>query len=231
MTGKENILIDASPDVEFQLERECIKFIDRIFLTHWHYDHCFGLAPFPELGTHGIWEKDRIDLYLPALDVGYFDRDFAWARSRFNLHPLKHGTFIELPDATFEVVKTTHSVDSVGYIITTPRKRFAYLGDGIIPPEKTIKRLKELKLDYIILEGTLDDLILPDGVQWFNFSVYEAIAFWRTLNVPKCILTHTSFHSWHVNKLIAGITPEERNDLEEKNPGLSFAHDGLRMKI
>ena len=34
LSGNENILIDATPDVEFQLEREKIRFIDRISLTH-----------------------------------------------------------------------------------------------------------------------------------------------------------------------------------------------------
>ncbi|MFX1277888.1 MAG: MBL fold metallo-hydrolase [Promethearchaeota archaeon] len=234
LSGQENILIDASPDIEFQLERERIKFIDRIFLTHWHYDHCFGLAPFPELCTHGIWKKDKIDLYLPSQDMGYFDRDFSWGKPQFNLHPLDPGDIIKLPDANFEVVKTTHSVDSLGYIITTPNKTFAYLVDGVIPPKMTINRLKEIKLDFIILEGTVDKLFLPKGItfqEWKNFSIFDAVDFWKTLDIPKCIITHASFHSWNINKLIQGITPNERKELEEQNPGLSFAYDGLKIDI
>ncbi|MHA2269371.1 MAG: MBL fold metallo-hydrolase [Promethearchaeota archaeon] len=231
LSGQENILIDASPDIEFQLEREKMRFIDRMFLTHWHFDHCWGIAPFPELSTHGIWEKNMIDLYLPSQDVGYFDRDFSWAKSRFKIHPLNPGDFIELPDATFEVVKTTHSIDSVGYIITTPRKTIAYLVDGIIPPTATIERLKEINLDIIILEGTVDELVLPEGEQWYNFSISEAISFWKTLNVPICMLTHASFHSWNINKLVAGITPSERKAIEDNNPGLSFAFDGLKIDL
>jgi phosphoribosyl 1,2-cyclic phosphodiesterase len=37
-----SLLIDAGPDLEFQLDRESIKQIDRIFITHWHYDHVWG---------------------------------------------------------------------------------------------------------------------------------------------------------------------------------------------
>lgn len=232
LLGQENILIDAGPDIEFQLEREKIKFIDRIFLTHWHYDHCFGLGAFPELASHGTWKKTIIDLYLPEQDVSYFNTIcFSWAKSRYNLHPIKPGNVIKLPDVSIEVVKTTHSIDSVGYIITTSFNKFAYLVDGIIPPATTIDRLKEAELDFIILEGTVDELIPREGIPWFNFSISEAASFWKSLNVPKCILTHASFHSWNVNKLVAGITPIERKTFEEKNPGLTFAYDGLRIKI
>ncbi|MFX1457606.1 MAG: MBL fold metallo-hydrolase [Promethearchaeota archaeon] len=230
--GTENILIDASPDMEFQLEREKIRFIDRIFITHWHYDHCWGLATFPELGSHGIWEKKILDLYLPKQDLIYFESPgFSWAKFRYNIHPRNSGDIIKIPDLDIEVVKTTHSPDSVGYIITTSKKRFGYLVDGVIPPERTINRLKEVKLDFIILEGTLDELILPNGVQWGNFSIPEAISFWKSLNIPKCILTHTSFHSWNIDKLMAGLTPSKRKSLEDNTPGLTFAFDGLKISV
>ncbi|MFW9901810.1 MAG: MBL fold metallo-hydrolase [Candidatus Thorarchaeota archaeon] len=235
LSGNENVLIDATPDVEFQLEREKIQFIDRIFLTHWHYDHCFGLGAFHELGFHGTWKKKIIDLYLPKQDMKYFENiGFNWAKERYNIHLIIPGDIIELPDFVFEVVKTTHSVDSVGYIIKSPQKTFAYLVDGIIPPEKTINRLKENNLDFIILEGTVDELTLPEGEtieDWKNFSITEAVAFWKTLSIPECILTHTSFHRWKINKLLAGLTPEERKDFEKENPGLMFAYDGLKIEL
>lgn len=235
LSGHESILIDATPDVEFQLERERIRFIDRIFLTHWHYDHCFGLGAFPELGTHGTWKKKIIDLYLPKQDVDYLEnKGFAWAKHRYNIHPIMPGDVIKLPDVVFEVVKTNHSADSVGYIITTSQKTFAYLVDGITPPETTLDRLKQIELDFIILEGTVDELILPKGTtieQWKNFSITEAVAFWKTLNVLKCILTHASFHRWKINKLLAGLTPKERKAFEKENPGLLFAYDGLRIEL
>ena len=231
LLGSETILIDASPDMEFQLEREQIRSVDHIFITHWHYDHCFGLAAFPELGSHGNWEKKIIDLYLPEQDLGYFERDFAWAKYRFNLHPVTPGDIIELPDASFEVVKTTHTIDSVGYIISSPNSTYAYLVDGVIPPKETINRLKQKKVDILILEGTLDELILPEGVTWQNFSVNQAITFWKSLSTSNCILTHLSCHRWNIDRLTAGFTSSERRAIEKENPGLIFAYDGLKMNV
>ncbi|MFX0030594.1 MAG: MBL fold metallo-hydrolase, partial [Candidatus Hermodarchaeota archaeon] len=190
LLGQENILIDAGPDIEFQLDRERIKSVDRIFLTHWHYDHCFGLGAFPLLFELGIWKISRMDLYLPEEFTQYFENvGFSWAKNRYNLHPLKPGDIIKIPGVTLEVVKTTHSVGSVGYIISTYNTTFAYLVDGVIPPKRTINRLKEIKLDFIILEGTVDKLVLPKGMtfqEWRNFSIFDAVDFWKTLDVPKC---------------------------------------------
>ncbi|MFX0005831.1 MAG: MBL fold metallo-hydrolase [Promethearchaeota archaeon] len=235
LLGQENILIDAGPDIEFQLDRERILSVDRIFLTHWHYDHCFGLGAFPLLGELGICKKTTIDLYLPEQYLKYFEKSgFSWAKHQYKIHPLKPGDIIKIPDVTVEVVETIHSVGSVGYIISTPNTTFAYLVDGVIPPKRTINRLKEIKLDFIILEGTVDKLVLPKGKtfqEWGNFSIFDAIDFWKTLGIPKCIITHASFHSWNINKLITGLSPTERKAIEEKNPGLMFAYDGLRIEL
>jgi phosphoribosyl 1,2-cyclic phosphodiesterase len=46
--AQETVLIDASPDLEFQLDCEAIRHIDRIFVTHWHFDHVWGLASLAE---------------------------------------------------------------------------------------------------------------------------------------------------------------------------------------
>jgi len=42
--GPERILVDASPDLWRQFNRERISGIDRLFLTHGHYDHMGGLG-------------------------------------------------------------------------------------------------------------------------------------------------------------------------------------------
>jgi len=230
LVGDEIILIDPTPDVEAQLERERISEIDRIFLTHWHYDHCWGLGAFVEPGSHGIWKKKKIELYLHESYIEFFKRDFAWMSGRYNLHPIKPGDKINLPDATWEAVKTTHTPTSMGYIAELNNgKKFAYLLDSIVPPPKTIDRLKGL--DFIILEGTLDEMILPEGETWYNFQLADAIKFWKSLNIPSCILTHLSCHKWEIDKLVAGIKPSERKEYELKNEGLKFAYDGLRISL
>ncbi|MFX0207501.1 MAG: MBL fold metallo-hydrolase [Candidatus Hodarchaeota archaeon] len=231
--GKETILIDAGPDVEFQLERESIRHIDRIFLTHWHYDHCWGLAAFPEPSTHGTWGKTMIDLYLPEESLDYFDSVLGYAKEHFILHPVNPGDSIQLPDGKYDVLKTNHTKDSVGYILKYKNhQKIAYLPDSGIPPPVTIKKLQEEEVDILMLDGTVDRLNLPDGEKWYAcFEIEEAIDFWQNLKSPTCIITHLSCHSWNIDRLEAGITEKDRKTYEENHPGLKFAYDGLKIKF
>jgi hypothetical protein len=75
------------------------------------------------------------------------------------------------------VVKTTHTPHSVGFIVRG-RKPCAYLVDGVVPPEATGRRLTGL--DLVTLEASVDEL---DEGGWLNFSLDQAVAFWRTLDV------------------------------------------------
>jgi phosphoribosyl 1,2-cyclic phosphate phosphodiesterase len=161
LVGQEAALVDASPDLEFQLERESIRKVDRIFITHWHYDHVLGLGSLCEPSSCAKWL--RIDIYLPHQVMYHFDQELAYMKNKVNLHPIQPGDRFELPDATWEVVKTTHNDHSVGFIVEA-FQRFAYLVDGVMPPSETLERLKDL--DFLILEATVDELLLSEGEKW-----------------------------------------------------------------
>ncbi len=226
LAGQEIVLVDASPDLEFQLERESIRQIDRIFITHWHFDHVWGLAALGEPSSIVKWP--RIEVYLPHQVAYHFDQELAYMKNRVRVHPIRPGDKFELPDATWEVVKTTHTPHSVGFIVESSQ-RFAYLVDGVMPPSETLERLKEL--DFIVLEATLDELSPNEDEKWMNFSLPQAIDCWKRIGAEKCILTHISCHSWKNGELVAGLSESERKDFEEKNAGLKFAHDGMRLKL
>jgi len=226
LIGEEVALIDASPDLEFQLERESIRQIDRIFITHWHFDHVWGLAALGEPSSLANWS--RIDVYLPRRVAYHFDQELAYMKNRVNVHTIRPGDRIELSDATWEVVKTTHTPDSVGFIVESSQ-RFAYLVDGVMPPSETLERLKDL--NFVILEATVDELLPKEGEKWVNFSLQQAIDCWKRIGAEKCILTHLSCHSWKKGRLVAGLSESERLEVEARNPGLKFSHDGMRMKL
>lgn len=226
LIGEEVTLIDASPDLELQLERESIRQIDRIFITHWHFDHVWGLAALGEPSSLANWP--RIDVFLPHRVAYHFDQELAYMKGRVNVQPIKPGDKIELSDATWEVVKTTHTPDSVGFIVESSQ-RFAYLVDGVMPPSETLERLRHL--DFVILEATVDELLPKEGEKWVNFSLQQAIDCWKRIGTEKCILTHLSCHSWKKGRLVAGLSESERLEVEARNPGLKFAHDGMRIKL
>jgi len=165
---------------------------------------------------------------LPYQVIHHFDQELAYMKNKVDIHPIKPSDSFELPDANWQVVKTTHTEDSVGYIVESSKK-LAYLIDSVIPPPETLAKLKGL--DFLILEGTLDELVLKQGEKWFNFSIQEAIDFWKQTGINKCILTHLSCHSWKENRLVAGLLPSERIKFKAKYPGLKFAYDGIRVTL
>lgn len=227
LLGKETVLIDAGPDMETQLEREAIRKLDRIFLTHWHFDHVWGLAALGEPASIDHWPP--IDIYLPSQIVTLFNQQLGHMAAEVELHPVKPGDVIELPDATWEVVKTKHTDHSVGYIVESSQ-RVAYFVDAASPPKATLDRLNDL--DLLILDATVDELVLCEGEQkWNEFSLPEAVEFWRQVGAERCILTHLGCHRWVEGSLLAGLSYEERLDYEKRVNGLTFAYDGMRISI
>jgi phosphoribosyl 1,2-cyclic phosphate phosphodiesterase len=225
LIGQEMTLIDAGPDLELQLEREGIRQVDRIFITHWHFDHIAGLAALAEPASHTPWPP--IELYLPHQVAYHLYQELAYMRPQINLHPIEPGDRWELPDATWEVVKTTHNEHSVGFIVEAAQK-FAYLVDGVTPPPATLARLADL--DFVILEASVDELDDLEDV-WLNFSLDGAVACWRRIGTEKCVLTHWSGHSWQNKRLLAGLSDAERRAYETATPGLRFAYDGMTLTL
>lgn len=220
LIGQETVVIDTGPDLEFQLEREAIRRVDRIFITHWHSDHICGLAGLIEPSQHAKWP--RIEVYVPQPVIYHFDQELAYTKGRINLHPIRPGEKLDLPDGTWEVVKTNHTADSIGFIIEGSQK-VAYLVDGIVPPPETVERLNGV--DLLILESTMDEL----DEEWMVFSLPKAVEFWKQTGIKRCLLTHLSCHGWKDNQLVPGLSHAARMEFEARNPGLMFAYDGLKI--
>lgn len=226
---EETTIIDASPDLPSQLEREGIRKIDNMFITHWHFDHVWGLAELVEPSFMSNWAP--VDLYIPEKSIPFFDEAMGYMRKvmELDIHPVNPGDTVELTDMSVEVVKTNHSPDSVGYILDTG-KRLAYLLDSYIPCEETIERISEV--DILVLGATIDRFILLEGEKrWPYFDLEEAYDFWKRFQIETCIFSHLSCHNYINGKIMAGLLDSERKDYERQHLGLKFAFDGFRFTI
>ncbi|MGY5876476.1 MAG: MBL fold metallo-hydrolase [Candidatus Thorarchaeota archaeon] len=228
LLGSETTLIDAGPDISFQLNRERISKVDRVFITHWHQDHIHGLGYLGEAVM--LTGREPLDTYIPAGDIEYFRRQMHYIEQFINVHPVEPGEGVILEDASIEAVKTRHTEDSVGYIVDSTKKRFAYLLDTAYPSPETIERLKDI--DLLIVEATLDFLENPYVL---HMTMEESIRLWKELDVPECILTHFSCHGLRgpIGKYLLepGLTHSERMKYESDYPGLRIAHDGMRLRF
>ena len=93
LIGKETTIIDASPDLSSQLERESIRKIDNIFITHWHFDHVWGLAEIVEPTFMSDWKPVKV--YLPENALPLYQQAMGYMSSVIDLQQVNPGDVIK----------------------------------------------------------------------------------------------------------------------------------------
>ncbi|MEA2077007.1 MAG: ribonuclease Z [Candidatus Marinimicrobia bacterium] len=117
--------------------------VHKIFISHFHGDHCLGLPGMMQrLSLMEV--SHEVHIYFPEEGNPYFDALSIASkythRINFHIHPLKAGIVEETDDYRIEAFKLLHSTPVLGYrLIDKPKWRF------------NKKRLKELKLEGPIL--------------------------------------------------------------------------------
>lgn len=136
----EGLLFDPGEGTQRQMQHAGVTAtgITRIAVTHFHGDHCLGLA-----GVIQRINLDQVphpvDVYFPASGEVFFDRlRYATAyheTAELRPHPMTDSGPLEAPGAPFELeaVRLSHPVESFGYRLTEPD------GHRILP-----ERLREL---------------------------------------------------------------------------------------
>jgi phosphoribosyl 1,2-cyclic phosphate phosphodiesterase len=138
-TEKEKILIDASPDLRYQLIREGIESIDHVFVTHWHYDHFGGLG---DLEFYVRLKKyDPISLYLPPEAITSFQAAFPFLLDVFQVIPWSFGEVYNFCGVSLMPLPALHYIQTAG-ILLRAGKSLAYFTDTAGLPDSTCQRIK-----------------------------------------------------------------------------------------
>jgi len=136
--GREHLLFDAGPGTAQRLRAAGVSIfdLDRIFLTHYHLDHCLDLASI--LFALRIPEPTRTKSLVvygpPGLKRLYRQLNHAfhgWLTPRsygLALKELKETT-LRLPGYTVTSRRMNHSAPTLGYRVEAGNKRLAYSGD------------------------------------------------------------------------------------------------------
>ena len=161
--GREHWLLDAGPGTAQRLRRIGVSLVDldRIFLTHYHLDHCLDLAsilfalriPHPPrrkpLAVYGPRGLRRFYRQLSAAFHGWL----APRAYRLAFRELADST-LRLRGATMRSRRMRHSTEALGYQIDTHGRRVVYSGDTDV-----CQAIVELgrEADVLILECSMPD--------------------------------------------------------------------------
>ena len=154
-TKNENILIDTSPDLRFQLLNNKITKIDYVLYSHMHADQSHGIN---DLRVFYINNKKTIPVFADKPTSDYLIKTFSYCFKKtnkeyppiLNLNKIKKKlTFIENKKKfLIESVSVKHGkVSSICYIID---KKVAYISDVSEIGKKDYHLFKNLK--YIIID-------------------------------------------------------------------------------
>ena len=154
-TKTENILIDTSPDLRFQLLKNKIKIIDRVFYSHMHADQTHGIN---DLRIFYIKRKKTIPVYADISTSKYLLKTFNYCfKKTYNEYPpilklkkLKKIFYLKDDNKKYSIktLKVNHGkVKSICYFID---KKLAYISDVSDVSEKDYRLFKNLK--YLVID-------------------------------------------------------------------------------
>ncbi|MFQ5591794.1 MAG: MBL fold metallo-hydrolase [Phycisphaerae bacterium] len=212
--GRQQILVDTSPELRLQCVSNGIDHLDAVLFTHHHADHVVGLD---DLRRYNWLTQGAVPCYANERTVASLKRMFSYAfepdphspHSRPNLvlktidaQPFSVGgqTIVPIP-----LIHGTLPV--LGFRFG----RFAYCTDCSFIPSASAALLQDL--DVLVLDA------LRRTPHPAHFNLEQAIEAAKSINARRTYFTHITHELGHRDT--NGSLPE----------GMVLAHDGLRFSV
>lgn len=151
-TDKLNVLIDCGVTYQYLTsELDKINFnpkdLDAIFITHTHSDHIKGLA--------SLVKKTNLKVYILEEMLDDIKSKVPYENINYYTNPLY------LEDLKVELIRISHDVDGVGFILESNNKNMVYITDTGYINRKYLPKMKNKNL-YVI-ESNHDEEMLMEG--------------------------------------------------------------------
>lgn len=145
-------LFDCGEGTQHQLLRSDLKSsqIRRIFITHMHGDHIFGLMGL--LASTGLaGAKEQVDIYGPPELKDYLNACTRYSHTNFanriQVHPVQPGIVFENDKVTVTCASLKHRIPAFGYAITEKDRPGRFKAEKAkalgIPPGPIYGKLKQ----------------------------------------------------------------------------------------
>lgn len=219
--GGTEILIDPGPGCLVQATKRKLDSskLKAIILSHKHLDHSVDINIMIEAMTDGGW-KQRGTVFAPSDALNEYPVIFPYLQSYpQSIEILAEGKAYSIEDITFETpVRHHHSVETYGFVFTTPRHTFSWIIDTKYFAKLTsYYRAELLIINVVMLESKdmIDHLSLPEAK-----LIIEEIK-------PKVtILTHFGMSLWRAK-------PWELAEQMSQDTGtlVIAARDGMKFDL
>ena len=161
--GNKQFMIDCGEGTQLQLRRSHIhfSFINHIFISHLHGDHCFGLIGM--ISTFGLLGRtaplhiytDKMLRKLMKEQLDFFCKELKYQVIFHDIDATKHQVIYEDNSITVHTLPQKHRIPCCGFLFTEkPKKRHIRrdMIDAYNIPEYKRRGIKEGE-DYITPEG------------------------------------------------------------------------------
>lgn len=208
-----NILIDTSPDVKYQLLKNKVKNINKIFYTHMHGDQTHGIN---EIRYFYIKSQKKVDIYADTETSKYLKKNFSYCFKSTNNYPaiLKHNKLKKKYLFNFnnqkikiEAFKVQHG--NVKSILYKFNNVCAYASDVSKIYDQDLNKLKNLK--YFVID------CLRYNYHPSHFNLENVLDLIKIIKPKNTILTN--LHSDIDYKKIKKILPK---NVKPAFDGMSF---------
>ena len=137
--GNKLFMIDCGEGTQLQLRKNHIhfSFINHIFISHLHGDHCFGLigliSTFGLLGRtaplHIYAENELERLMKPQIE--YFGKGIVFPIIFHNINAAEHATIYEDNTITVETLPLKHRIPCCGFLFREKPKKRHLIGEAV----------------------------------------------------------------------------------------------------
>jgi phosphoribosyl 1,2-cyclic phosphate phosphodiesterase len=208
-----SLVVDTTPDFRYQMLRTNTKHVDAIVFTHPHKDHIAGLD---DIRAFNFFSRKPMELFANSLTEEALRRDFyyAFAERKYpgvpeiNLNLIATDPFV-VGDIPVQPVEVWHmKMPVLGFRFG----KFTYITDA--------NRLDDEAKDKVRGSEILVLNALRKEPHISHFSLSEAIALVRELEIPRAYFTHIS-HQLGRHEDVSSELPK----------GIELAYDGLVIEI
>jgi phosphoribosyl 1,2-cyclic phosphate phosphodiesterase len=207
------LVVDSTPDFRYQMLRENVKHLDAIVFTHPHKDHIAGLD---DVRAYNFFTRRPMEIYANEMTQEVIIREFPYAFAdtkypgvpEIRLNTIAYDDFV-VGDIPVSPVLVWHmKMPVLGFRFGD----FTYITDANRIDEAEKEKIRGSKV--IVINALRKEPHIS------HFTLDEAVALAKELEVPQAYFTHIS----HQLGKHADIN-------KELPPGMELAWDGLVLTV